>query len=388
MKLLVLLVGDQTIPNVLFAKEIMSGYPEDSIKILFITTQKMEKEPENKRKWIIGALSLNNSEDRTDKIIVEPEKYEDVKTKISKFDFSQYNEIIVNLTGGTKMMMLAVYDFFKESMNLNYKLWYKGIGEVSYHIVNNSNEIMSLTTKIDVKEYLASCGIFENNFSEKKPIRSDEDTKLFFMKFLENKTLSNQLSFQKFLDKIRATFRANDAPFLKQMKNKKEVSLTLTEDLVEFKNLLDEIGFKLSKENILTKAEMEYLTGGWFEEFCYYYFKKSKNLQDDKIKLGVLLKPDNNKQIPDHFIQNDLDIVFVHNDEFYLVECKTIFDEKGLIQETIYKSAALRKYFGLSVKSIICTLSDLNDDAIQRANVFNIKILEKNHFQNYAAQLL
>lgn len=44
--------------------------------------------------------------------------------------------------------------------------------------------------------------------------------------------------------------------------------------------------------------------------------------------------------------------------------------------------AAIRKYFGLTVKSILVTLSTLDNNQKERASVFNIKTLEKEDIVN------
>jgi hypothetical protein len=363
---LISLISEQTIPNVLFIKQF------DIVdKYIFITTERMENEENgNRRNWILKACNIDDNKQQ--KIEVNAEDKINVEEKLSKFNFSEFERIIVNITGGTKMMSIAAYEFF----NKNYpdaELWYKPIDKKDeYHICNKPNKTLKINYNLTVKEYLEACGIFEDRYSFKKPVFDESYCIGFFQLYINNDNI------RKLVEKIRILFRANNAPYSKQMKKKDKIDLTLSDDLSEILIELNKIKFPLQEDKILTKTKMEFLTGGWFEEYVYYKIKKKNNLSENSINLGVFLNPKpKDKERLKYFANNDLDVVYVKNNEFYVIECKTDITEQGLFNETVYKMAALRKYFGLSVKSVLATLSDLNEEKIEKASVFQIQIIDK-----------
>ena len=363
---LVSLISEQTIPNVLFIKQF--GVVD---KYIFITTERMENEDNgNRREWILRACNIDDNKQQ--KIEVNAEDKIDVEEKLSKVDFSGFERIIVNITGGTKMMSIAAYEFF----NKNYpdaELWYKPIDKKDeFHICNNPNKTLKINYNLTVKEYLEACGIFEDRYTFKKPVFDESYCLNFYQSYNTNSKI------RELTEKIRNTFRANDAPFSKKMKNEKEIDLSADVELLEIKTELNSIDFPLDKDTFLLKNKMEFLTGGWFEEYVYYKVKKENNLSENSISLGVKLDPkSNDKERLKYFANNDLDVVYVKNNEFYVIECKTNIKDKGLFTETVYKMAALRKYFGLSVKSILATLTELDENQKEKASVFQIQILNK-----------
>lgn len=363
---LISLISEQTIPNVLFIKQF------DIVdKYIFITTERMENEENgNRRNWILKACNIDDNTQQ--KIEVNAEDKINVEEKLSKFNFSEFERIIVNITGGTKMMSIAAYEFF----NKNYpdaELWYKPIDKKDeYHICNKPIKTLKINYNLTVKEYLEACGIFEDRYFSKKPEFDESYCIEFFQLYINNDNI------RKLVEKIRTLFRANNAPYSKQMKKKDKIDLTLSDDLSEILIELNKIKFPLQEDKILTKAKMEFLTGGWFEEYVYYKIKKKNNLSENSINLGVFLNPKpKDKERLKYFANNDLDVVYVKNNEFYVIECKTDITEQGLFNETVYKMAALRKYFGLSVKSVLATLSDLNEEKKEKASVFQIQIIDK-----------
>src|SRR5512133_724597 len=106
MRIMVIPISEQTIPNFLFIKTF-----EPADRYYFISTDKMEDSTTgNRREWIIQIARINPAQ--CDMVKVNPESMQDVTNSLNHFEWGCYQEIIVNLTGGTKMMSLAVYEFF------------------------------------------------------------------------------------------------------------------------------------------------------------------------------------------------------------------------------------------------------------------------------------
>ncbi|MFM2392285.1 MAG: hypothetical protein RLZZ546_262, partial [Bacteroidota bacterium] len=101
----------------------------------------------------------------------------------------------------------------------------------------------------------------------------------------------------------------------------------------------------------LNKHEIQYLTGGWFEEWCYYQIKSKFELTDEQMGLGLIVNA---------IANNDLDVVFLLNNNLFVVECKTLLG-RDLQQSTIYKSGALIEKFGKAAQAVLLTLQDLRE---------------------------
>jgi len=377
--ILVSLISEQTIPNVLFIKEIQNSMSVDYY--FFITTEEMEREEfGNRRKWILRSCNIND--DKQDYITVLSEDKNNIQNKLSeKMNlFESYDKIMVNITGGTKIMSIAAYEFFLNNFKSKSELWYKPINfkERFCSIISNGvseDKDLIINYKLSVSEYLTSCGIFNDRYKTKTNFIDKKFTEEFFEKFINDNRI------RQIAEKVREWFRSDTAPFLKEIKKKDKINLDEIEDLKDLKRDLIDIQVPLIDQKILTKQTIEYITGGWFEEYVYWKIKEKYSLKDDQIKLGVVLTPNvKNGDKINYFTNNDLDVVFVYENELYVIECKTAV--KDFFMETVYKMAAIRKYFGLTVKSILVTLSTLDNNQKERASVFNIKTLEKEDIVN------
>ena len=120
---------------------------------------------------------------------------------------------------------------------------------------------------------------------------------------------------------------------------------------------LNTINFPV-KDNKLTKYEIQYLTGGWFEEYVYHLI--TKTIKPDDIQLGVEIQKSESTNI------NDLDVVFTKGNKLYVIECKMGVGSESLFNQIVYKASALKeKLLGLSGKSYIFSLNPPIDDRLK-----------------------
>ena len=105
---------------------------------------------------------------------------------------------------------------------------------------------------------------------------------------------------------------------------------------------------------------------------------------EDFVKIGVQLSPKAGDEFKaKYFTSNDLDVIFILNSKLYVIECKSGgMDKTYDYNRTVYMQSALRKYFGLSVTSVLCTLSSVSEENMEKAKVFGIKVLDKSYFAN------
>lgn len=363
-KVLVSLVSKQTIPNIEFINE----FREKIDCYLFISTDFMENSKMDRTNCILKGAKLQK--DESEIIIVKEDSINDIEKKLNKL--SKDDKYIVNLTGGTKIMSIATYNYFNSQ---NADIYYKPIRTNQILSVKDESLVKNIQSKISVLDYLTSYGIDINKKTDFKKFIDIEITNSIFYKFLKG-----QFNF-KIIEKLRTKYRP-------KKKNFKIYNIEQTENeqlrIDGLANFISELGFtdKTNEDSIIAKKEINYLTGGWFEEYTYNYFKEKLELENSEIELGVHLKKSEN------VLDNDLDVVFTYNNILYVVECKTAMALKGkvstsLFNETIYKASALRAKFGLTVKNILFTLSNMTNpeiDYIERAAAMNIQLYDRKFF--------
>jgi len=390
--IIVSLVSDQTIPNVQFIKE-LSGLPDSGY--LFMTTKGMESK--GVRRWITDTCKIESAEI----ILVNEFSFDDIMSKLRGFNFGEYKNIHVNLTGGTKIMTLAAFEFFKQ---IEAGIFYVTGKEKEYLKLYPGNEVAQnqMTAKISVPEYLSSYG-----FSVKKTERCPYEyaqLKDFFGHYC----------------KIKVEDYKDDFRFL-YSKRKRKIS---EKDFFNVEKLISALAFKSVKPGCLNTDETTFLTGDWFEEYVGASIKQELSLGDDELLIGGIISKDVQPYVRNIHAEllgnltnlvieksdNEIDVMFIYNNQFYVIECKTsiidirqITDSAGkpkekeinILGETLYKADSLKSKFGLFAKTSILTLTDFQsyikdsdqvvmhnktkhmEVLIGRANHSNIKLVDK-----------
>lgn len=297
-RILISILSDYLQPNFLLIKEFDGKYD----KLIFITTEKMEGK--GKGRALEKALGL--AEDSVQRIEVFEDDYSNVKQELKDCEFSTDNEYILNVTGGTKVIPIAVCDFFK---NFNSQFYYVPIGK---NIVRNiySDETFTLNYRLNLKEYFTLNGLrFEPSNGTLFPLSL---SKLVFNEY-------KQVGF-------------------KRQRHKKICN----------------------SHNLADAKERAYYSGAWFEDYCYWRLKKEFELNDDAICKGA-------KIFSDESVQNDneIDVMFIRNNELYIFECKISItttpaeSDKDVLDKYMYKLAAIAKDYGFRPKSYILTLQNI-----------------------------
>lgn len=398
--LLISLVSDQTLPNVQLIKELKKEVTD----YLFVSTEKMERM--GCRRWIGKAASIDKDNFNLYHIVVKEFSFDDIAQKLDDFDFSKFDRLILNLTGGTKVLTIASHDYFKQ------------LGAEVYYVTGYDNafikifpgrfkQINHFSSKITIAEYLYAYGF---TFKESKKSKIDElYTNQLYNKFMENE-------FSDFFEELL---------FLRSKRTSGIKSLAKTKTIVT--GFLEYINYIPMEAGRLSSYEVKYLTGDWLEEYVGNKIKDELNLSDDEILVGVTLykelsqQQSNNVekllgegvQLTDNSPDNEFDVMFVYNNKFFTIECKTSiinqvvnglnedgtvkFKPSNILGETIYKADYLKNRFGLFAKPVILTLTSINEyvtepesqgdqnnraksieDLINRCNLSNITLIDKN----------
>ena len=335
-KTIVSIVSDQTLPNYIFIKEMYK--PGDSL--LFISSEKMYP----KVSYIISTLAYT---DEYQVVLLEDENnWEVMKAQICS-QLSSDTTYIVNLTGGTKFMALAVKEAF-ENFQSNFAYI-----PLPQNVFMSPQSAISVPIKyrVSVKEYLSLYGL-KLVSAGKQTTQSLTTTNNMFTLFTEK-----QLSPAEFdiIDKLRAYRDYNIDISTVETKDGTDKKPQIP-GLCFFLNFLERtIGLVWERQdNKLHKEVIQYLTGGWFEEYIYHLM--TTFIKPTDIQLGMLIS---SKNTTDFNNKNDLDVVFTKGNKLFVVECKTGIPNGKLsaFKEIVNKATALNQtLLGLYAQSFIFAL--------------------------------
>lgn len=337
--ILVSLVSDQTIPNILAIDHFR---PDE---LLFITTEEMEKK--KKVEAILKTLDeLDlNYQDRSSRIQVREDSILDCHKKIESWiEGKEDSEFIVNLTGGTKIMSISAYEFFKDYSS---KMIYIPIPKNEFIIPfpkKSPGKSIELKLRLSVSQYLTAYGL---------GVIKREKLEIYKQEALQRQDLSTWMVMNYGrIKRLLEWFSHN----LREYRDKTQFKLDkpYNQATDQERELLSKLGFKHDSRAIsktLMRSEIRYLTGGWLEEFCFNQVSDLvKHHVIDDCVIGLRLR---NAQGRD----NEFDVMFTRENELYFIECKSL-DQKGDKEtDILYKIGALQKEFGLRVKSFLVTTS-------------------------------
>jgi hypothetical protein len=293
--ILVSIISDQTIPNLLIIKELAGRYNRQ----IFISTKKMEEA--GKSFWIEKAAGIGPG--TIQRIVVDENNWSDIQEKLTIFNWPENSEYIVNLTGGTKVITLAVYEYFARPGN---RIIYAPIGRNAFEELypTKAMNTVAFNARLNVSEYLTAHGV------------------RFFCK----------QSAKKSYNELKTIF--------KSFKNK---------------------GYDINSLNEGYPPEWKnYFTGEWFEEYLCFRITNELGLLDGFILMGVELM--HFDEVKTSGNDQELDIVFVFDNELYLIEAKVSLGKPPVktdaIHRVMFKLSAINKNFGLRSHASLITMAD------------------------------
>ena len=263
----------------------------------------------------------------------------------------KHAEYYVNLAGGTRYMALSVQHVFSNFQSTFFytqtreNLIVKTIFDNS--IYDNDDEIMPIQYKMKLSEYFEVYGL-THDLDTPKPFVSDQQPQctpaFLFGMFTQRKFSSNDY---KVMEVLREKYR--NWKYI----NIEEVETTINDTMVPIPNLgkfLKYIKFEPAEKGVLQHGELDYLTGGWFEEYIYQLILQQ--VEPDDIAIGVRI--DGCTEIRHN---NELDVSFIKNNQLYVIECKSGINSESMFNEIVYKVSALKEVLlGLDCKSYIFSL--------------------------------
>lgn len=308
-KTIVSILSEHLVPNLIFIREMEGTYSD----LLFITTPLMEQ----RCSGIHLETALGLEPESVRRVVVPNDNYRAILRELEAADLPEGQEYLVNITGGTKMMSLAVARYFDR---YDSHLVYVPLGTNVYYDLS-SEEPYAITYRVTLEEYLTLYGL-----------RYECDNSLIQGKKEPFYTF-NYMRLRDFAIPWRYT-HANEDDGLKP-------------------------------------TQRRYMTGEWFEEYTYLRIKSDFHLRDKDIAKSVKIYRDDSINN-----DNELDVTFVRDNALYVIECKVTMNgygkqQKGMVEEYLYKLAAISKDFGLRVNSYLFTLHKIGE--MPQATQENIK---------------
>ena len=374
MNLAVVLVSEQTIPNVVYLKN-LHDFGEGFDKVLLVTTEKMER-GENKKPKSEAILEAFDpeflEEDKHYKLYVDEKMLFNVEKRLSDyFKYKKFDKIFVNITGGTKIMSLAAYKFFDEFNNEAVEMVYLPLSKSdSYKQIkplgSDGKAIdVPIKARLSVDEYLKASGVEY----ETQNLHCIELSEHLYRVYFEKENVINQVT------QILREYRSE----------KKRKKIKQSEDYSRAKELLRKIGVDIEKGlyDLRRKRWVDFFSGGWFEEYVYSRIQKMC-IDDAKLNVEIKRKRKNDTK---KGVENEFDVMFTKDNYLYIVECKSGDMNSSDTTNSLYKTAQLKKELGLSVESYFLSLSrkllnkNIKGDIKARSEILGVDLIFRDEIE-------
>lgn len=349
-----IITDENPIPAYLFIKEMY----EDGDRLMYISARSTIDDLASLKRFV------DVPDEQIDTILLPHNKDEYAYEHICRTVRSALHEgenYHVNLAGGTRYMALAVQQVFER---FGAKFYYVHVdrNQIVHSIYDDSiydddDHFYPIRHRMTVAEYLEAHEIQHNLYDKNHthlPIRTEADSKRFFERFAFHHLTPNDY---ETLELLRIHYRDRNNININEVETKGRGNAPAVPHLSA---LLSEIGFVPSEEGMLKRKELEYLTGGWLEEYIYYQVVKYAEPTDAVI--GVVISREGVKTF------NELDVVFTKGNKLFVIECKAGIANESTFNGIVYKACAIREaLLGVSCFSYIFSLKkDSNDDKLER----------------------
>jgi hypothetical protein len=367
----VCLVSEQTIPNIL---GIYHFKPE---RVIFCTTERMEQE--KRTDAIINALKLYGLDysglNVHDRIKVDQDCLDDCELKFKNEIIQKYrnDKITVNLTGGTKIMVLAAYNVFKDIAE---QMIYTPIPKNEFLVVSPQKEDcktpVSLNLRLSVEAYVTAYGGKVKNGNKIEQLKSNaKKNKDLCMWMAQNyNDIEDLLS--EFYSQL--TGHRGDKNF--------RLKMNCLPKKREERELLKRLEMSEGKiEKTLAKNEIKFLTGDWLSDFC---FNEICKLSVDDCVTGIeLISPKGS--------DNEFDVMFTKDNALYIIECKSLRQVHDKDADVLYKISALQHDFGLRVdgflvstsRNILSETGNIKEHILRRADQCKTKVIHPDEIKDF-----
>lgn len=297
------LVSDQPMPNLLFIRQMPTAD-----RYVFLTTERMEEE--GKADNLVRVCGIPS--ERVDYLFSDHENLPAILAAWEELEEEPDDEYHINLTGGTKMMALATYDFFSRSMpEHQVHLYYLPLNAGLIRQTYPEAVEIPLDIHVSVETYLDVHGV---------------------------KLLSHEL-WEPWVPEAKRIHR-----HISRKQTDKQIQSQLLEARADPINL----GIQT-----LSREERDFFSGKWLEIWLASQVQELLGVPYDQILVGAKV----NKSGKSGSTANEYDLLFVRNNRLYLGECKyfTSPKEKKMkdISRELFKMGGANNLTGLNARPFL-----------------------------------
>ena len=382
MRILVCLLSDQHVPNLLSVHH----FEPDRLVLVESKAMQVKKAAEHFR----SALKLGRLSNVADACVIESLDLEDDLDAVRRClqrAYGKYpaDEWIANISGGTKPMSIAAYEFFKA---VGARLVYVNFSRPDDVLALDGSGAEKCAYQPTIREFLAGYG-FGSSKSLDDIAKAEERGRLWW----NCSTAIAQHADEQLLLRLgdlgdpTVKKRWDDA-------RKKGMQLVPGNLIAEHADVRAEIvrAFSLNDtpEGLigpLDKYAVEFFTGGWLEIFIWGLLTRhAEALGVWDVRLGI--KPAKIGVSVD----NDFDVAFMHGYRLWMVECKSgsqAYDSGAEILNKV--EAIVRQFRALGVRSCLATTSsnvlkdgELKPSVRDRAGIYQCRIVIRDQIRRLA----
>ena len=275
----------------------------------------------------------------------------------------QDDEIIVNLTGGTKPMSIAAYQLFS---GYGFRCFYQNLNPNQLVWLDDETIISDIGAKISLERYLKS---YQFDVIKKQKLNELDQ---YYKKYAS--LLYDELCKPgRYQQTCQLISKINAYAAKPKLKDLKDFSLNYEEEafLTHLSHETDLLKLKANTIAWETEQDRAFIAGGWIE-YLTASMLTGENYRD--ISLSVEISKSTQRAKAKTF--QEIDVMAMQQQQLFIVECKTVnWKNATHASESIYKLSALGDIGGLNTKAVFVSLYDLPDAAKTRAAEHNIHVI-------------
>lgn len=275
------------------------------------------------------------------------------------------SEIIVNLTGGTKLMALAAFQIFA---GYGYRCFYQeySTGEIIW--LDDETRISDHQQNMKLERYLKA---YQFNIEKKQRLAEVPNHYLRYVELITEYLNKNYEKNISFISKLNA--HASEKKLAKEDLSKIKFDY---EEEAFLEHLMQTTQIFKLKNNTLVFDHIEdqrFVAGAWFEVMAAQALNHVDKIRD--LYLSVEISKSTQRSTAKTY--QELDVMAMLLQKLILIECKTVNWEhkKTSASDAIYKLSALGQLGGLNTLACFISLYDLPPSAKPRAAENNVHVI-------------
>lgn len=350
----IVLVSDQAAPNVLPTLD-----PEMKPKnVIMLVSEKMRGSADT----LEHLLKHNGIETKRVNLINEHD-FNGLQETMMNLAVDAGDRIAVNITGGTKLMALAIYQVAKVA---EWKTFYVDIDtdEVIWIDPNKQNK-HKLTQQLRLRHYLLGYG-FQMEGQIQKPQIEYRYKSVIDTLLRQIASLEVPLSQLNWLSQIAEDKKSLSVSMDERQLNNIGLSVLLRN--------FEEVGSLKTEGSTIRFAdecERNFVKGGWLEQYVY------QTVDSLREELGIRDSAANLKIVKDGNTK-ELDVVFLAKNRLFVIECKTARMDKPeapKANDALFKLADVSRVGGKGAKKMLVSYRSMRDSEKNLAKALGIQLV-------------